>query len=481
MSKVEYEMVIGLEVHAQLKTNTKLFCQCANNFGDVPNANTCPVCMGLPGTLPVLNEQALDLAIKAGKALDCTVHTHSKFDRKQYFYPDLPKGYQISQFEEPIATGGKVTLPNGTVINLTRIHMEEDAGKLVHAGADRLHGSTHSCVDLNRAGTPLVEIVSEPDIRSSEDAKAYVQELRLILLYCDICDGNLEEGSLRCDVNISLRPKGTEKFGTRAEIKNVNSFRSIQRAIEYEFIRQEEILNNGGTVDQETRLWEENKGRTITMRSKEEANDYRYFPEPDLRSIDIEQDYINKIADTLPVLPQAKRDLYLNTYKLNQEESSILVEDLERGELFDKTLELYNKNPKKLAGIINSIVYSYLRENSLDISETKITIQRLAEAVELVDKGTITENVLKKELLEDLFTSDKSLTELCKEKGLEQINDPEAIKTEIVKLLSENFADKFEEYKAGNPKLRGFLVGQIMKHFKGKASGQVVNQILDNL
>ncbi|HEY9885743.1 MAG TPA: Asp-tRNA(Asn)/Glu-tRNA(Gln) amidotransferase subunit GatB, partial [Vampirovibrionales bacterium] len=419
MSEVldKYDLTIGLEVHAQLKTKTKLFCSCKNQFGGEPNANTCPVCLGLPGVLPVLNEKAVELATKASLALGCTVNERSKFDRKQYFYPDLPKGYQISQFDEPIAVNGKVVLPDGSTVRIHRLHMEEDAGKLVHAGAERLHGSSHSLVDINRAGTPLAEIVTEPDITSAEQAKLYVQELRLILLYCGVCDGNLEEGSMRCDVNISLKPKGSDKLGTRAEIKNVNSFRSIQRAIEYEIERQGEILESGGKIVQETRLWEENSGQTFSMRSKEEANDYRYFPEPDLMPLLVSAETIKETKESLPMLPAEKRKLYLDNYKLNEEEVYIFVEDLNRGEYFDECMK-YANNAKKVAGWINGPIAAYLKEERLNYSDTKLSPARLAEILKLVEEGTISESSAKKDLIPDVFTSELSPAELCDKKGL---------------------------------------------------------------
>jgi len=481
MSAVDkYEVVIGLEIHAQLKTNTKLFCSCSTKFGEQPNSNVCPICMGYPGVLPVLNETALDYAIKAGLALNCRINHKSKFDRKQYFYPDLPKGYQISQYDQPLVQDGYLEMPDHGKVRINRIHMEEDAGKLVHAGAERLHGSVYSLVDLNRAGTPLIEIVSEPDIRSPEQAKAYVQELRLILVCCDICDGNLEEGSLRCDVNISLRPKGTEKFGTRAEIKNVNSFRSIQRAIEYEIERQAEILESGGKVVQETRLWEEAGEQTVSMRSKEEANDYRYFPEPDLRPITLTIEKIEAIKKMLPVLPEQKRKIYEEQYNLNSEEVYILVEDLERGDFFDKVMKLHDANPKKVASLLNVVVAGYLKEKHLALHDTKLTPERMVELVGLLESGIIGENVVKTDLLEDLFTSSESLKDICKNKGLEQTSDEDEIKKIIENVLSEN-QDKLAEYKLGKVKLRGFFVGQIMKKFEGKASAQVVNKVLDEL
>lgn len=477
---IEYEPVIGLEVHAQLRTDTKLFCSCSTRFGSEPNSNVCPVCTGYPGVLPVLNERALEYGIKAASALSCSVNLHSKFDRKQYFYPDLPKAYQISQYDEPLALSGKLELPDGSVVRIHRVHMEEDAGKLVHAGAERLHGSSYSLVDLNRAGTPLIEIVSEPDIRSSEQAKLYVQELRLLLIYCGVCDGNLEEGSLRCDINISLRPKGTEKFGTRAEIKNVNSFRAIQRAIEYEIERQAEILSSGGRIVQETRLWEEAKGKTVSMRSKEEANDYRYFPEPDLRPVLLTNEQINKIKEAIPVLPAQKREVYLNEYGLNTEEAYILIEDFERGCLFDKVLELAGQknSAKKLSSLMNGIIYSYLKENKIDIKETKITPERILELLKLLEDGIVTDNVVKKDLITELFNSDESLSEACKKKGLQQITDEKEIKDGVTEILNA-FPTELSELRSGKDKLRAFFIGQIMKKFKGKASPAIVNKILE--
>ncbi|MDJ0625865.1 MAG: Asp-tRNA(Asn)/Glu-tRNA(Gln) amidotransferase subunit GatB [Candidatus Caenarcaniphilales bacterium] len=475
----KYEPVIGLEVHAQLKTNTKLFCSCKNEFGGEPNANTCPICLGLPGVLPVLNKTALDYAIKASLALNCTVNPKSKFDRKQYFYPDLPKGYQISQYDQPLASNGFVDLPDGSKVRINRLHMEEDAGKLVHAGAERLHGSAYSLVDLNRAGTPLTEIVTEPDIRTAEQARLYVQELRLILIYCGVCDGNLEEGSMRCDVNISLRPQGTEKFGTRAEIKNVNSFRSIQRAIEYEIERQAEILDEGGEVVQETRLWEENRGCTITMRTKEEANDYRYFPEPDLLPINISSEKIQNIQEELPLLPSKKREIYSQEYKLNEEESFIFVEDLERGSYFDECIKLSN-NPKKVAAWVNGPVAAYLKEQRLSYFDTKLSPERLSEVLKLIDDGIVSDSSAKKDLIPDIFTSDLSPIELCDKKGLKQITDESAISGEVEAIVNQ-FPDQFSELKSGKDKMKSFFVGQAMKRFKGKASPALINKILDKL
>ena len=336
ITQQKYQIVIGLEVHAQLKTKSKLFCACSTQFGKEPNANTCPVCLGYPGVLPVLNKQAVDYAIKAGLALGCQIDLNSKFDRKQYFYPDLPKGYQISQFDKPLCNHGKLNIGSKEV-RILRIHMEEDAGKLVHAGAERLHGSDYSLVDLNRASTPLVEIVSEPDIRSAEEAVLYVKELRKVLLYLDVCDGNMQEGSLRCDVNISLNKPG-EPFGTRAEIKNVNSFRSISRAIDYEYKRQSEIIDQGGTVVQETRLFDEHTGKTHSMRSKEDAHDYRYFPDPDLLPLILTQEKVDKINQTLPELPQQKKNRYVAQFSINPDSAEIITDDLATALFFEEVL-----------------------------------------------------------------------------------------------------------------------------------------------
>ena len=475
----KYEVVIGLEVHAQLKTKTKLFCACPNEFGSEPNTNVCPVCLGYPGVLPVLNEQALNLALKAALALDCTINLKSKFDRKQYFYPDLPKSYQISQYDEPFSVNGKLALPDGSEVRIHRIHIEEDAGKLVHAGSDRLHGSAYSLVDINRSGTPLIEIVSEPDIYSAEQARLYVQELRLLLVYCDVCDGNLEEGSMRCDVNISLKPKGSAKLGTRAEIKNVNSFRSILRAIEYEIERQAELLDQGQLIVQETRLWEENKGCTISMRSKEEANDYRYFPEPDLRPVIVENKTLEKLKAELPILPAAKREVYLKKYKLNTEEAYILVEDFERGKYFDQACKVYT-NPKKLASWVNGPVSAWLKENKKSFFETELKPERLSELLQIIDNGLVSDSSAKTDLLPDLFMVNVSPKQLCDQKGLKQISDESAIKSEMENIVNQ-FPEQLAELKSGKDKVRAFFVGQAMKHFKGKASPAVVNKVLDEL
>ena len=473
-----YEPVIGLEVHAQLKTKSKLFCACPNEFGGKPNSHVCPVCLGLPGVLPVLNEEALNLSIKAALALNLEINLNSKFDRKQYFYPDLPKGYQISQYDKPIAEKGKIFLTEGKSVRIMRIHLEEDAGKLVHAGAERLYGSEYSLVDYNRAGTPLIEIVSEPDIYSAEQAKAYVQELRLILLYTGVCDGNLEEGSLRCDVNISLRKLGTEKLGTRAEIKNINSFRSIEKAIQYEIVRQAELLEEGQSVVQETRLWLEEKEETSPMRKKEDLNDYRYFPDPDLREVSLRKEKIELLKRELPVLPAEKRTVYREEYNLNKEEASILVADPERGRLFEEVLEL-TKNPKKSANWV-SYVYAYLKENKKELSQTKVTVEKIAQIIRLIQEQVINESAAKEHLFPDIMETEESIEKLCTAKDLKQITDLDFIRKEIKQLLEE-FPEQTQEFKIKEKqkKLLSFLMGKAIVKFKSKVSPQTIKEILE--
>jgi aspartyl-tRNA(Asn)/glutamyl-tRNA(Gln) amidotransferase subunit B len=483
-----YEMVIGLEVHAQLSTESKLFCNCSIEFGKEPNENTCPVCMGYPGVLPVLNTKAVDYAVKAGLALDCEIDPKSKFDRKQYFYPDLPKGYQISQWDKPLCKNGKLHI-EGRDIGIVRIHMEEDAGKLVHAGdgseteADRLFGSDYSLIDLNRAGTPLIEIVSAPDIRSADEAISYVKELRKILLYLGVCDGNMQEGSLRCDVNISLRKPGAG-FGTRAEIKNVNSFRSVGRAIEFEFKRQSQILDKGEKVVQETRLFEESSGKTFSMRSKEDAHDYRYFPEPDLVPIHIERETVEQIKKNLPELPLQKRSRYMTEFSLNEEVATLLTEDYTTAKFFEDTVLILPKNqadaPRKAANWLNGNIAAYINERKINIHQTKLSPALLAQMVTLIEEGTISDNIAKNDIIIDLLERGTDVQELIQSKGLAQITDTAAIETVIKEVLAKNTA-QVEQFKSGNQKIKGFLVGRIMKETQGKASPQIINKILDTL
>lgn len=473
----KYEIVIGLEVHAQLRTDSKLFCSCSTKFGAAPNAHTCPVCMGYPGVLPVLNQKAVDFAIQAGLALDCTINLDSKFDRKHYFYPDLPKGYQVSQYDRPLCEHGKLSISNKDV-NIVRIHMEEDAGKLVHAGAERLHGSDYSLVDLNRAGTPLIEIVSAPDINSADEAVEYVRELRKILLYLGVCDGNMQEGSMRCDVNISINKPG-EGYGTRAEIKNVNSFRSIARAIEYEYKRQEEILDKGGKVVQETRLFEEASGKTHSMRSKEDAQDYRYFPEPDLLPLIVPQEQVDSSRAGLPELPQQKQARYTQEFGLNHEAALILTEDYESTIFFEKVVAS-GANASKAANWLNGSVTAYLNENKLTLEQTKLSPELLAEMIKLIEEGVISDNIAKNDIIGELLVSGISVKKLIEDKGLAQITDTSAIKEIVQAVINEN-PKQLEQFKAGNPKVKGFFVGQVMKRTEGKASPQIINQLVDEL
>ena len=471
--KDKYEMVIGLEVHAQLKTNTKIFGREGCEFGRDPNTETGPVTMALPGVLPVLNKNCVNMGILAGLALHSTIAKRCKFDRKQYFYPDLPKGYQISQYDEPICLGGWVQISNKKV-GITRAHLEEDAGKLVHAGASGLYGSSYSLVDLNRAGTPLLEIVSEPDMRSSEEAREYVENLRNILKYVGVCDGNLEEGSMRADANISIRPKGASEFGTRAIIKNVNSFRSLVHALEYEFVRQAEILEEGGKVIQETRLWDDNSGTTSSMRGKEDAHDYRYFPEPDLMPLEISQEWIDEVKKNMPELPDEKMQRYQDI-GLSEYDASVLVNQIDMALYFDKLLEK-QVDPKTASNFLMGEIAAYLKEEKITINESKLTVENFASLLELLKKGTISNNIAKS-LVVDILKTGEDAQSLVEKKGLSVISDEGAI-LEIVKKIVAANPEQVAAYKGGKDKLFGFFVGQIMKETKGRANPQMLNKLL---
>ncbi len=473
----KYEVVIGLEVHAQLKTKTKIFAPDPNIFGQEPNSLTSPITLGMPGVLPVLNKEAVNMGILAGLALNCEIPSRCKFDRKQYFYPDLPKGYQISQYDEPICINGYLNI-NGKRIGITRAHLEEDAGKLVHAGADGLAGSSYSLVDLNRAGTPLLEIVSEPDMRSSEEARNYMEELRNIVRYIGVCDGNLEEGSMRCDANISIMPKGSKEFGTRAEIKNVNSFSALQRAIEYEIDRQIEIVEDGGQVVQETRLWDDNSRETRSMRGKEDAHDYRYFPEPDLMPLEISRQWVEEIRAKMPELPSAKRERY-QSLGLSEYDANVIVEQMGLALFFDKVLEL-GANPKTAVNFIMGEISAYLKENHIEITETKLTPENLTELINLIEKGTISNNIGKQILIEDMITNGEKASDIVEKKGLSQISDEGAIKEIVQKIIEANPA-QVEAYKGGKTNLLGFFVGQVMKETQGRANPQTVNKFVKEL
>ena len=472
----KYEVVIGLEVHAQLKTNTKIFAPDGCEFGNEQNTQISPITSGMPGVLPVLNRAVVDMGILTGLALNCEIAHKCKFDRKQYFYPDLPKGYQISQYDEPICGKGYLMV-NGKKIGITRAHLEEDAGKLVHAGADGLAGSSYSLVDLNRAGTPLLEIVSEPDMRSPQEAREYMEELRNIVRYVGVCDGNLEEGSMRCDANISIMPKGSNKFGTRAEIKNVNSFKALERALEYEIDRQIELVEDGEEVVQETRLWDDNAGVTRSMRGKEDAHDYRYFPEPDLMPLEISQEWIDRIKATMPELPEQKRQRYMDL-GLSEYDASVIVAQYELAMFFDEVLKA-GGNPKIAVNFLMGEIAAYLKEQKLSINETKLTPESLVELIGLIEKATISNNIGKQIIVEMMETGEKA-SAIVEKKGLSQISDTGAIK-EIAQKIIEANPSQVEAYRGGKDKLFGFFVGQVMKETKGRANPQSVNQILKEL
>ena len=472
-----YESVIGLEVHAQLLTESKIFCGCSTTFGQAPNQNTCPVCAGFPGVLPVLNKKVVEFAIKAGLATHCEIAHSSILARKNYFYPDLPKGYQISQYERPICTNGYVDVEiNGTPerIRLTRIHMEEDAGKNIHEAH-----SDSSLVDLNRAGVPLLEIVSEPDMRTRDEAGAYLRTLRQILQYLGICDGNMEKGSFRCDANVSVRPARSETLGTKIEIKNLNSFKAVEKALEYEIERQIDTLSEGGRLVQETRLWDENREETRSMRSKEAAHDYRYFPDPDLLPLVIDDAWIAKIRASLPELPAARKARFISDYRLPAYDAELLTSRKDVADYFESAVKTYT-NPKALSNWIVGDLFRVLKERKLDeqinILTWPIPALHLAEMVQLIDRGQISGKI-GKTVFEALLDSGKSPQQIVSEKGLEQVSDTRSIGTAVEQVLAAN-PKQVEQYKAGNEKVFGFFVGQIMKVTQGKANPQKVNEIL---
>ncbi|MGN0193065.1 MAG: Asp-tRNA(Asn)/Glu-tRNA(Gln) amidotransferase subunit GatB [Candidatus Gastranaerophilaceae bacterium] len=471
--KKKYETVIGLEVHAQLKTKSKIFAPDSTEFGNEQNTQVSPITLGLPGVLPVLNKEVVNMGILTGLALNCKIPKRCKFDRKQYFYADLPKGYQISQYDEPICVDGHINV-GGKRIGITRAHLEEDAGKLVHMGANGLAGSSYSLVDLNRAGVPLLEIVSEPDMRSPEEARAYMEELRTVLKYIGVCDGNLEEGSMRCDANISVRPYGQKEFGTRAEIKNVNSFRALQRALEYEFARQTEIVEEGGEVVQETRLWDDNSGETRSMRGKEDAHDYRYFPEPDLMPVEISAEHIAEIRSKMPELPEAKRNRYVGL-GLSEYDANVIVEQFETAYFFDKVVEL-GADPKIANNFLMKEVTAFLKEEKLTIDQTKMTPESFAELIGLVTKGTVSNNI-GKQIVVTLLKAGGSPAKIVEEQGLGTISDEGALRALAEKIVAEN-PSQAELYRGGRDKLFGFFVGQAMKATQGRAEPALLNKLL---
>ena len=483
--KTQYEAVIGLETHCQLSTATKIFSDSSTVFGATPNTHIDPICMGLPGVLPVLNQKVLEYAVKAGLALNCTIAPYSKFDRKQYFYPDLPKNYQISQFDLPIAEHGWVEIEiydkksgtsNRRKIGVTRLHMEEDAGKLVHGGSDSIAGSTYSLVDYNRAGVPLIEIVSEPDLRTGQEAAEYAQEIRRIVRYLGVCDGNLQEGSLRCDVNISVRPVGTERFGTKVEIKNMNSFNAIHRAIDHEIERQVIEIEAGGTIVQETRLWDEGTQTTRSMRIKEGASDYRYFPEPDLGPIEVSVAQREDWKGELPELPISKRHRYQDDLALSPYDTKVLTDDRTIAEYFEATIAA-GAPAKQSANWIMGDISAYLNANaSLAIGDLRIQPSALAELISLIEDGTIS-NKIGKDILPELLENGGSAKAIVASKGLVQISDPTVIESAVDEIIAA-FPDELAQFKSGKTKMLGFFVGQVLKKTGGKADPKLTNQIV---
>ena len=470
MSKEDYDIVIGLEVHSELSTKTKIFCSCPTEFGGEPNTHCCPVCMAMPGALPVLNKKVVEYAIKAGIATNCTIAKESKNDRKNYFYPDLPKSYQISQFDMQLCTNGFVEIEteNGPKkIRLVRIHIEEDAGKLNHDEYGR-----GSLVDLNRAGVPLIEIVSEPDISSASEAEAYLKKLKSILEYIEVSDCKMQEGSLRADVNVSVKKKGTDELGTRTEMKNMNSFRSIVRAIEYESERQIEVLENGGIITQETLRWDDVSGKTFSMRDKEDAQDYRYFPEPDLAMIRISDEYVQKISKTLPEMPEKRKARYIEELGLPEYDANILTSSKHLSDLFERANNVCN-NPKAVSNWIMSDIIKILNEEGIEADKLPFSAEQLGKLINLIDKKTISTSIAKT-VLEEMTVNPKDPEEIIKEKGLIQISDEGAIKEIVLKILEEN-PQSIADYKAGRDRALGFLVGQAMKQTKGKANPQMLN------
>ena len=477
MSREDYEVIMGLEVHAELSTKTKIFCSCPTDFGAEPNTQTCPICMAMPGTLPVLNEKVVEYAVKAGLATNCEISRDSKNDRKNYFYPDLPKSYQISQFDKPLCEHGYVEIEiNGEKkkIRLTRIHIEEDAGKLNH---DEFGGG--SLVDLNRAGVPLIEIVSEPDLRSGEEVEQYLRKLKSILEYIEVSDCKMQEGSLRADVNVSVRKKGDTKLGTRTEMKNMNSFRSIVRAIDYEVERQIDVIENGGKIEQETLRWDDVSGKTFSMRDKEDAQDYRYFPDPDLVAIKLSEEYIENIKNTLPELPESRKERYLQEYQLSEKDAKLITSSKYLSDLFENAVKVCN-NPKAVNNWIISDISRILNETEMEPIQIPFDSNQLGKLVVLIDKGTISSSIGKKVLVE-LFENPRDPEEIIKEKGWIQISDEGAIKEVVLKVLEAN-PQSIADYKGGKDKALGFLVGQAMKETKGKANPQMLNKMfLDEL
>lgn len=472
MAREDYEIVIGLEVHCELSTKTKIFCSCPTEFGGEPNTHCCPICMAMPGTLPVLNEKVVEYAVKAGLATNCSIEKNSKNDRKNYFYPDNPKSYQISQFDKPLCYDGHVSIETEygeKEIRIERIHIEEDAGKLNHDEYGR-----GSFVDLNRAGVPLIEVVSKPDMRSAKEVESYMRKLKSIFEYIEVSDCKMQEGSLRADVNVSVRKKGETKFGTRTEMKNMNSFRSIVRAIDYEAERQIDEIEAGNKIIQETLRWDDISGKTFPMRDKEDAQDYRYFPEPDLVAINLSDEYIENIKKSLPELPESRKRRYMSELELTEKAANFVTGSKYYSNLFEDAIKICN-NPKTVSNLIMSDIARIVNEREEEPDQIKFTGKELGELVSLIDKGTISSAIAKK-VLEELFNEVKMPSKIIEEKGWIQISDEGAIK-EVVKKILEANPQSIADYKAGKDRALGFLVGQAMKETKGKANPQLLNKL----
>lgn len=474
--RTKYEAVIGLEVHLQLLTESKIFCSCSTRFGDPPNTHVCPVCLGLPGALPVLNREAVTLAMKAALAINCAINPHSRFARKNYFYPDLPKGYQISQYDEPLAEDGWIDIEvNGTRkrIGITRLHLEEDAGKSFHEGFP--DSEQKSYIDLNRSGVPLVEIVSEPDLRTPEESYEYLTRLKTILLYLEVSNCNMEEGSLRCDANVSVRRAGDSEFGTKTEVKNLNSFRFLQKALEYEIDRQIAVLEGGGTIPQETRLWDSREQRTYGMRSKEFAHDYRYFPEPDLLPLVITDDWKEEVRKTLPELPQSREERFVRLYNLPEQDAQLLTASRPMAEYFEEVVRI-SRQPKLAANwVLNDLVY-LLEENKKGLTDNPVPAENLAELVLLLGNNTISGKIAK-DVLAEMVRTGRTAKQVMAEKGVEQINDPERIAGVVREIMAAN-PKQVEQYRNGKTATMAWFVGQVMKATRGQANPQVVQEVL---